>query len=120
MIAALFYARLRDRGFSVSFLSTAFVKGPDYNNRLGFLSKVSTSPTLDINERPALAFSAVYSRALYATGLQRAIFLKTEHLPMSLASDRRLNAWRVGRKLKGLLVQFRYPRLDDGFARPAL
>ena len=39
---------------------------------------------------------------------------------MSLASDRRLNAWRVGRKVKGLLVRFCYPCVVDGYVRPTL
>jgi hypothetical protein len=127
-MACLFYQRLRARGFSLSLLSEAFSKAPEYDTRAEPLAKALAPRSIDMKSSPVLVFSAVFSRSKEAAGLSRAIFLNQSKLRAafedapSFRDMRLLNAWRVAPRIGGRLLTFRFPTAakEAEFVKPAL
>jgi hypothetical protein len=126
-MACLFYQRLRARGFSLSLLSEAFSKAPEYDTRAELLAKALPPRSIDMKSSPVLVFSAVFSRSKEAAGLSRAIFLNQSKLRAafedapSFRDMRLLNAWRVAPRIGGRLLTFRFPTAakEAEFVKPA-
>ena len=116
-ITLAFHKRLRARGFSQDLLRQAFERAPSYDMRPEILSKIQPSSApeaapaqTDIPDVPSLVFSPVFSRALFAAGLSRTIFLNRIGLPPPLNDAKFINAYRIGRKIGSRLIRYRFHR----------
>ena len=115
-ITCAFYARLRARGFSQDLLRRAFEMAPSYDQRPEILSKIKssfdadTAPVTQDSNTPSLVFSPVFSRAVYAAGLSKAIFLNHLGLPPPLNDAKFINAYRIGSKIGSRLIRYRFHR----------
>ena len=116
-ITLAFHKRLRARGFSQDLLRQAFERAPSYDMRPEILSKIQPSSApeaapaqTDFSDVPSLVFSPVFSRALFAAGLSRTIFLNRIGLPPPLNDAKFINAYRIGRKIGSRLIRYRFHR----------
>ena len=123
LIAAQFRQRLHLRGFPFWFLAKAFATGPRYEQRSDFLKP----PAANTATTPSIVFSTVFNRHLQQCSLPKAIFLHQTWLPSHFDEVTFINAWRVGRKLGGQLIAFKFPKpprpdprgCDSGTLQPA-
>ena len=58
----------------------------------------------------SLVFSPVFSRAVFAAGLSKAIFLNHLGLPPPLNDAKFINAYRIGSKIGSRLIRYRFHR----------
>ena len=118
----LFWSRLKLRGYTDRFLSAVFNKAPSYDERSRLLA-----PNTDAVSRPrSHALILSYSRALHKCQLGRAMHEYKYLLPPHLRTAKLILAWRLPRKIAGIIVPFRYPRQlqprteTDGDSTPLL
>ena len=113
LIAAQFRQRLHLRGFPFWFLAKAFATGPRYEQRSDFLKP----PAANTATTPSIVFSTVFNRHLQQCSLPKAIFLHQTWLPSHFDEVTFINAWRVGRKLGGQLIAFKFPKPPRPYPR---
>jgi hypothetical protein len=102
----VFHARLRLRGYPMAFLGPVFGAAPSYDKRDALLTP---SPPADQARSHCLILS--FSRAFERLQIARALHEHVHLLPLHLQEIKIIVAWRLPRKLGGLLATFRYPRL---------
>jgi hypothetical protein len=102
----VFHARLRLRGYPMAFLGPVFGAAPSYDKRDALLTP---SPPADQARSHCLILS--FSRAFERLQIARALHEHVHLLPLHLQEIKIIVAWRLPRKLGGMLATFRYPRL---------
>jgi hypothetical protein len=116
-IAELFWGCLLLRGYTARFLAYAFTRAPDYcdRERLRLLTKFA-SATDDQARTHALVLD--YSVALHRCHLSRALHEHKILLPPHLRTAKLIVAWRLPRKILGIVGTFRHPRLNPPLPLP--
>ena len=102
----LFHSRLRLRGYPLAFLGPVFANAATYDRRAALLPE-------PVKATPARAHVLVltFSRAFERLRIARTLHEHLHLLPPHVRDCKTIVAWRLPRKLGGLLATFRYPRL---------
>ena len=104
----LFWERLRLRGYTRDFLLKAFAMAPTYSTVRARLMAPPPQPATAADRCFVLVLN--YSRSLEKLNLSRVLHEYKYLLPQHLRERRTILAWRVPRKIAGLVGTFRYPR----------
>jgi len=104
-IMCLFYARLRLRGYTETFLGPIFAAAPPYDSRAALMEP---KPPTESARSHCLVLD--FNVALQRLNIRRLLHEHLHLLPATLQQIPLIVAWRMPRKLGALLVPYRYPR----------
>ena len=106
LAAALFYDRLRARGYPPAVLRDAFRAAPSWLTRDALLRGYAKRAPADLRLHP---FKMIYSKDLERLGVGRLLHRAAHLLPDHLIDSDRLVCWRAAPKLGRSLVPYTYP-----------